>query len=241
MNVADSIAIVTGSSSGIGQSFTEQLLQKGGTVYGLSRSIERMEAHKKQLGDTAERYISVPMDISNYDAIEDWVKQTFTDKNRYPDILINNAGLGYFDNVEDLALEKFEQMMQVNISGVFYLTRHITPLMKANPVTCHIINIASVAALMGNPKISVYNATKYALRGFSDALFKELRYDGIKVSCFFLGSIVTRFFDKIDEIDVHDGIMHPDEIAETLLFVLERSDNFLISELTMRPLQPKKP
>ena len=241
MNVADSIAIVTGSSSGIGQSFTEQLLQKGGTVYGLSRSIERMEAHKKQLGDTAERYISVPMDISNHDAIEDWVKQTFTDKNRYPDILINNAGLGYFDNVEDLALEKFEQMMQVNVSGVFYLTCHITPLMKANPVTCHIINIASVAALMGNPKISVYNATKYALRGFSDALFKELRYDGIKVSCFFPGSIATRFFDKIDEIDVHDGIMHPDEIAETLLFVLERSDNFLISELTVRPLQPKKP
>ena len=241
MHVADSIAIVTGSSSGIGQSFTEQLLQKGATVYGLSRSIERMEAHKKQLGDTAERYISVPMDISNHDAIEDWVKQTFTDKNRYPDILINNAGLGYFDNVEDLALEKFEQMMQVNVSGVFYLTRHITPLMKANPVTCHIINIASVAALMGNPKISVYNATKYALRGFSDALFKELRYDGIKVSCFFPGSIATRFFDKIDEIDVHDGMMHPDEIAETLLFVLERSDNFLISELTMRPLQPKKP
>lgn len=241
MNVADSIAIVTGSSSGIGQSFTEQLLQKGATVYGLSRSIERMEAHKKQLGDTAERYISVPMDISNHDAIEDWVKQTFTDKNRYPDILINNAGLGYFDNVEDLALEKFEQMMQVNVSGVFYLTRHITPLMKANPVTCHIINIASVAALMGNPTISVYNATKYALRGFSDALFKELRYDGIKVSCFFPGSIATRFFDKIDEIDVHDGMMHPDEIAETLLFVLERSDNFLISELTMRPLQPKKP
>ena len=128
MNVADSIAIVTGSSSGIGQSFTEQLLQKGATVYGLSRSIERMEAHKKQLGDTAERYISVPMDISNHDAIEDWVKQTFTDKNRYPDILINNAGLGYFDNVEDLALEKFEQMMQVNVSGVFYLTRHITRL-----------------------------------------------------------------------------------------------------------------
>ena len=241
MNVADSIAIVTGSSSGIGQSFTEQLLQKGATVYGLARSIERMEAHKKQLGDTAERYISVPMDISNHDAIEDWVKQAFTDKNRYPDILINNAGLGYFDNVEDLALEKFEQMMQVNVSGVFYLTRHITPLMKANPVTCHIINIASVAALMGNPTISVYNATKYALRGFSDALFKELRYDGIKVSCFFPGSIATRFFDKIDEIDVHDGMMHPDEIAETLLFVLERSDNFLISELTMRPLQPKKP
>jgi len=113
--------------------------------------------------------------------------------------------------------------------------------MKAHPNTCHIINIASVAALMGNPKISVYNATKYALRGFSDALFKELRYDGIKVSCFFPGSIATHFFDEIDEIEVHNAMMHPNEVAETLLFVLERSDNFLISELTMRPLQPKKP
>ena len=241
MNLADSIAIVTGSSSGIGQSFAEQLLQKGATVYGLSRSFKRMEEHKKQLGDVGADYIPVQMDISDHDAIEHWVKQTFADANYYPDILINNAGLGYFDNVEDLSLEKFEQMMQVNVSGVFYLTRHITPLMKANYKICHIINIASVAALLGNPKISVYNATKYALRGFSDALFKELRYDGIKVSCFFPGSIATHFFDEIDEIEVHNGMMHPDEVAETLIFVLERSDNFLINELTMRPLQPKKP
>ena len=241
MNLADSIAIVTGSSSGIGQSFAEQLLQKGATVYGLSRSFKRMEVHKKQLGVVGADYIPVQMDISDHDAIEHWVKQTFADANYYPDILINNAGLGYFDNVEDLSLEKFEQMMQVNVSGVFYLTRHITPLMKANYKICHIINIASVAALLGNPKISVYNATKYALRGFSDALFKELRYDGIKVSCFFPGSIATHFFDEIDEIEVHNGMMHPDEVAETLIFVLERSDNFLINELTMRPLQPKKP
>tara|TARA_B100000963_G_scaffold360259_2_gene390477 strand:- start:627 stop:1352 length:726 start_codon:yes stop_codon:yes gene_type:complete len=241
MNLADSIAIVTGSSSGIGQSFTKQLLQKGATVYGLSRSFNRMEEHKKQLGNVGVDYIPVQMDISDHDAIKHWVKQTFSDVNRYPDILINNAGLGYFDNIENLSLEKFEQMMQVNVSGVFYLTRHITPLMKANSKICHIINIASVAALMGNPKISVYNATKYALRGLSDALFKELRYDGIKVSCFFPGSIATPFFDEIDEIEVHNGMMHPDEVAETLIFVLERSDNFLINELTMRPLQPKKP
>ena len=69
MNVADSIAIVTGSSSGIGQSFTEQLLQKGATVYGLSRSLERMEAHKNQLGDAGAHYIPVRMDISDHDAI----------------------------------------------------------------------------------------------------------------------------------------------------------------------------
>jgi len=238
MIISGSIAIVTGASSGIGQSFTEHLLQKGSTVFGLSRNLERMQAHKDTLGAQGEQYYPVHMDISDHDAIQSWVESEFKSQNITPDILINNAGVGYFDQVEDLPLEQFEQMMQVNVSGVFYLTRHITPLMKANPKVCHIINIASVAALMGNPKISVYNATKYALRGFSDALFKELRYDGIKVSCFFPGSIATRFFDHIEDITVHDGMMHPDEVANTLIHVLETSDNFLINEITMRPLQP---
>lgn len=239
MIISGSMAIVTGASSGIGQSFTEHLLQKGATVYGLSRNLDRMQAHKESLGTMGAHYHPFQMDISDHDAIESWVNEEFKVSDIHPDILINNAGVGYFDQVEELPLEQFEQMMQVNVSGVFYLTRHITPLMKANPKVCHIINIASVAALMGNPKISVYNATKYALRGFSDALFKELRFDGIKVSCFFPGSIATRFFDHIEGIEVHDGMMHPDEVANTLIHVLETSDNFLINEITMRPLQPK--
>ena len=167
MIISGSMAIVTGARSGIGQSFTEYLLQKGATVYGLSRNLDRMHTHKESLGTMAEHYHPVQMDISDHDAIESWVNEEFKVADIHPDILINNAGVGYFDQVE------------------------------------------------------------------------ELRFDGIKVSCFFPGSIATRFFDHIDWIEVHDGMMHPDEVANTLIHVLETSDNFLINEITMRPLQPK--
>jgi short-subunit dehydrogenase len=94
---------------------------------------------------------------------------------------------------------------------------------------------------MGNPTISGYNATKFGLRGFSEALFKELRFDGIKVTCFFPESISTSFFDDIESVTLHDNMMHPVDIAKTLKYVLETSDNFLINEITMRPLNPKPP
>jgi len=130
--------------------------------------------------------------------------------------------------VDDLKISEWDKMMNVNLSGVFYLTRLIVPFMKQNENVCHIVNISSIAGLMGNPQISAYNATKYGLRGLSDALFKELRYDGIKVSCFFPGSIATNFFDAIDEVDQHPNMM-------------SAPDNFLINEIIMRPLNPKSP
>lgn len=234
MNIENKKAIVTGASSGIGASFSKALIEKGATVYGLARSTDKLEQLKEILG---EEFIPVTLDITDHDGIESWVDDTFSDDNR-PDILINNAGLGIFDNVDDQTLEDWHTMVNTNLNGVFYITRKIVPLMKANPNHTHIINIASIAGLMGNPSLSGYNATKFGLRGFSEALFKELRNDQIKVSCMFPGSIATSFFDNTP-MEVHDHMMDPEEVAETVIFLLERSDNFLINELTLRPLEPK--
>ena len=236
MNLQSKIAIVTGASSGIGAEFSKMLVEAGAKVYGLARSTDKLEQLKKKLG---EQFVPVPLDITDYPAIENWVESTFKKQN--PDILVNNAGLGYFGDVDELSLEQWHAMMNVNLSGVFYITRLIVPLMKKNPNVCHIANIASVAGLMGNPQISGYNATKFGLRGFSEALFKELRFDGIKVTCFFPGSISTNFFDSIESVELHDNMMHPADIAKTLKYVLETPDNFLINEITMRPLNPKPP
>ena len=180
------------------------------------------------------------MDITNVQDISDWVDGTFH-STHLPDVLVNNAGLGYFGNVDELSLEDWHAMMNTNLSGVFYLTRKIVPLMKDNQDVCHIVNIASVAGLMGNPQISAYNATKFGLRGFSESLFKELRYDGIKVTCFFPGSIATNFFSNIDAVNNHGNMMTDQNLADTLIFVLQTPDNYLINELTMRPLNPKPP
>tara|TARA_R110002124_G_scaffold183735_1_gene351180 strand:+ start:10187 stop:10903 length:717 start_codon:yes stop_codon:yes gene_type:complete len=237
MNIKSKIAIVTGASSGIGAEFSKDLVERGATVYGLARSIDKLNKIKKQLGD---RFIPVQQDVTKSDELEKWVSKTFSTKHT-PAILINNAGLGYFADVDELKLDEWNNMLNVNLSGIFYLTRLIVPLMKENENVCHIFNISSIAGLMGNPQLSAYNATKYGLRGFSDALYKELRYDGIKVSCFFPGSIATSFFDAIDEVDQHPNMMHASDVSNTLIHVLETPDNFLINELTMRPLNPKNP
>lgn len=237
MNLKSKIAIVTGASSGIGAEFSKDLVKKGATVYGLARSIEKLEAIKEKLGNS---FIPVQQDVTKSDELEKWATKTFSDDHT-PDILINNAGLGYFANVDELKLEEWNNMLNVNLSGIFYLTRLIVPMMKKNDNICHIINISSVAGIMGNPQLSAYNATKYGLRGFSDALFKELRYDGIKVSCFFPGSIATNFFEAIDAVDQHPNMMNASDVSNTLIHVLETPDNFLINELIMRPLNPKSP
>jgi NADP-dependent 3-hydroxy acid dehydrogenase YdfG len=236
MNLNSKVAIVTGASSGIGAEFSKMLVEAGATVYGLARNPEKLNIVKKKLGNS---FIPVKMDITDAMGIEEWVKETF--KKNSPDILVNNAGLGFFADVEDLSMEQWHSMMNVNLNGVFYLTRVIVPMMKKKPQVCHIVNIASVAGLMGNPQLTAYNATKFGLRGFSDALFKELRFHGIKVSCFFPGSISTNFFDSIDAVELHENMMQPADVANTLKHVLETPDNFLINEITMRPLNPKPP
>lgn len=236
MNIDSKIAIVTGASSGIGSAFSQSLINNGATVYGLARSTDKLEKIQTKLG---EQFIPVTLDITNHDAIKKWVAETFSEAHQ-PDILINNAGLGRFGNVDELPMADWEAMIQTNLSGIFYMTRQLVPLMKQNESVCHIINIASIAGKIGNPQLTGYNASKFGVRGFSEALFKELRYDGIKVTCFYPGSIATKFFGEVD-METHPNMMQPDEVAQVLINVLETPDNFLINDITMRPLNPKPP
>lgn len=237
MNLDSKVAIVTGASSGIGAEFSKMLVENGTEVYGLARSTDKLQKIQKSLG---EQFHPVTIDITNADELENWVNDTFS-RNHRPDILINNAGVMYSANVEDLTMDEWHTMISVNLNGIFYLTRLIVPLMKENEQACHIINIASIAGLLGNPTISGYNASKFGVRGFSEALFKELRYDGIKVTCVFPGSINTDLFDKIDGVENHPNMMKTTDISSTVKFLLETDDNFLINEITMRPLNPKDP
>ena len=234
MNIESKIAVITGASSGIGKAFSKALIDKGATVYGIARSKDKLANLEKEFG---EQFIAVPLDVTDNLAIENWVEETFSEDSQ-PDILINNAGLGRFGNVDELPLEDWETMMRTNVDGIFYLTRQIVPYMKQNKNVCHIFNIASIAGLLGNPQLSGYNATKFAVRGISEALFKELRYDGIKVTCFYPGSIATDFFTQIGQ-ETHPNMMMPEDVAQVLVNVLETPDNFLINEITMRPLNPK--
>lgn len=230
-------AIVTGASSGLGRSIATLFAREGARVYGLARREERLNELRKQLGDS---FVPVPMDVTDRKAVKEWVAHTFQEDLR-PDILINNAGMAHMAAVDEQTDEEWDQMIGTNLTATFTLTRELVPHMKANPAVCHIVNIASVAGLIGNPELSGYNASKFAVRGFSEALFKELRYDGIKVSCIYPGSINTEFFDISGMIDRHPNMMHPDDVARTVEHLITTPDNLLINEVALRPLNPKRP
>jgi NADP-dependent 3-hydroxy acid dehydrogenase YdfG len=161
MNIENKTAIITGASSGIGAAFSKALIKKGAVVYGLARRMDKLKALQKELGDN---FKPVKLDVTSHAEIESWVQKTFKD-DHLPDILINNAGLATFGDVDKLPVTDWQTMQNTNVNGVFYLTRNVVPFMKLNPEICHIINISSIAGLLGNPKMSGYNASKYAVRG----------------------------------------------------------------------------
>jgi NADP-dependent 3-hydroxy acid dehydrogenase YdfG len=238
MNISDKVSIVTGASSGLGKAFSEALVHQGAAVvYGLARSSDKLEIIRDELGN---RFQPVPMDITDLESIEEWVMETFSDDNE-PDILINNAGLAIFSNIEDLTLYEWHSMVETNLNGTFYTTRQLIPYMKDNENVCHIINISSIAGKVAGPKMTGYNASKFGVRGFTEALFQEVRYDGIKVTSFCPGSSDTHFFDRIEGAEANENMLQASSVADQVTDVIETPDNFLIDEIIMRPLNPQPP
>ncbi len=234
MNLHNRVAIVTGASSGLGREFSRKLVRLGVTVYGFARRIDRMKSLQSKIG---AEFIPVECDVTH----EASVKDAFFKINRL-DILINNAGLGRFAAVDAQTKQDWDVQIETNLTGVYLCTRYAVPLMKdQNQQTGfggHIVNIASVAGLVGNPNLSAYNATKFGLRGFSEATMKELRGDGIKVSCICPGSVETEFVSVAGSTGAPNP-MHTQDIANTVIHVLQAPDNYLISEVVMRPLRPR--
>lgn len=236
MDINDKTAVVTGSSRGLGTAISRELVKDGAQVYGLARSLDKLNALQDELGND---FTPSRLDITDPQAIEQWVNSNFSGDDR-PDILINNAGSSHFGKVDEMNSESWQSMIDTNINGIFNITSRIVPLMKENEGSSHIINIGSILGGQGNPKMSGYCATKFAVRGFSESLFKELRYDNIKVTCVNPGSIETNLF-KEDGVEPHGNMLQPSGIAGTVTDVLNTPDNMLISDLTMRPLNPKNP
>lgn len=229
-------AILTGASSGLGAAIAAALIKKNVVVYGIARNINALNNLKEGLG---ELFHPVQMDITHEQDIISWVGNTFNETN-CPDILINNAGVGGFKKIDETPTGEWLGMVNTNLNGLFYITSHVAALMKKKDSFSHIINIGSILGMVGRKDGAAYCTTKFGVRGFSEALYMELRYFNIKVTCINPGSIETDFF-RSSGIVPHDNMLHPDDIANTIVHVLETPDNMLINEMTIRPLNPKQP
>lgn len=233
MQLESKIAIVSGAGSGLGKAISKTLVKEGTLVYGIGRNQEKLSATQAELG---RQFIPVQLDVTNIHDIKDWVGQTFSEHHR-PDILINNAGIGGFGKIDEMDNLLWTDIIDINVKGMYYLTACIVPLMKANTDSNHIINIGSIMGTTTKGEATAYTASKYAVNGFSESLFKELRGDNIKVTCVNPGSIETDFFAKCG-IDPGQNILQAFDVADTILFILKTPDNVLIDEIKLRPLRP---
>ncbi len=231
MNLQNKIAVVTGVSKGIGKAVCQKLLENGAQVFGFGRNNNDI---------SNPNYTFILCDVRSFESVQNAFSQVFAASNETIDILINNAGLGYFGFLEDLPNEQFHEMQETNVNGIFYCCKMALPKMKEKE-SGHIINIASTAALEGMAQVSGYCATKWAVKGLSESLFREVREFKIKVTCIYPGSTKTDFFRNSPGVKPHDYMLMPEDVAANLIFALQMPDNFHTVNLEIRPLQPKGP
>ncbi len=236
MNLKNKIAVLTGVSSGLGKSITQALIDKGVIVYGLARNSEALSLLRENLG---QNFHPVRMDITNAESVKNWVEETFS-LEKIPNILINNAGAGSFQKIEETEEEEWLKMINTNLNGMFYITKAVSALMKETQESSHILNIGSILGKTARPEGAAYCASKFGVSGFTESLFKELRFFNIKVTAFHPGSIETDFF-KSSGIKAHKNMLSPKDLANTIIHILEMPENMLVNEITVRPLNPSKP
>ena len=244
-------AIITGISRGIGKSIALSLLDRGVSVFGWGRTKPdyfKPGLHFVSCDITDENSVRNALEITCNILATATQNSRANDAPNLPatelrpsegiDFLINNAGFGYFAPIESFSTQKFQEMMAVNVTGAFLVTKTVLPLIRSQGKG-HIINISSIAGRVGMPQGEGYNASKFALAGFSESLFNELRKEGIKVTTVYPGAVQTHFFDEIQGVKPNDKMLNAADLAATIVHVLDSPPNYLIREIEIRPLNSK--
>lgn len=194
MDPKGKVVIVTGASSGIGESTARQFGREGAKIVLAARRVDRLEAVAKEIADmgTGAEVSVVAADLSKLEDIQSLVNQTLQKFGRI-DVLVNNAGFGRLDWLENLdPVKDIQAQMDVNAMGVIQTTRQVLPVMIKQRGG-HIVNMGSMAGLIGTPTYTIYAASKHAVHGFSEALRREVKPWGIDVSVVYPGGVVTEF------------------------------------------------
>jgi NAD(P)-dependent dehydrogenase (short-subunit alcohol dehydrogenase family) len=237
MNLDGKVAFVTGGTRGIGFAIAKELLKAGAKVFicardksGLKEALKELSSYGRVEGETC--------DVRSEEQVRTCLQHCEYLFGRL-DILINNAGIGIIGKtVEEMSGDEFRQTLETNLFGVFYSCHYAVPIMKR----CgggYIINISSLAGQNPHPRMAAYNASKFALNGFSEALMQEVRHDNIKVSYICPGSVNTSFGgDSVSE--ERSWQLQPEDIAEVILDLLKMHPRALPSKIEIRPARPPK-
>ncbi len=218
----DKLIIVTGGSSGIGQALARQLAEAGAHVWIWARREVLLKETLSTLGGNGKHAYHV-VDVGKREQVEAAFERVCQEAG-VPDIIINNAGITHPSYIEEIPIEIFEQMMQVNYFGTVYLTQAALPAMLERG-SGHIVNVSSTAGFIGAFGFGAYGPTKFAVRGYSDVLRSEMKYRGIRVSIVFPPDTDTPMMAdenkykpfETKEISGSAGLLSADTVAKVTL------------------------
>ena len=234
-SLENKVAFITGGSKGIGFGVAKSLLDLGMKVAITSRSLENAKKAAAKLG-SEDKVLALEADVRDYKSQQKAV-DTLIDKWGQLDVLIANAGIGHFGNIDELSVKQWQETIDTNLSGVFYSIKSSLEALKKSEG--YVITISSLAGTNFFSGGAAYNASKFGVTGFSQAVMLDLRDKGIKVSTIMPGSVATYFNDHTPtEEDAWK--IQPQDIGELVVDLLKLNPRTLPSKIEVRPSQPPK-
>lgn len=234
-----SVVLITGGNRGIGKATAELFSEKGATVLFTSRHKDTFpQLEKEFIKRGASKSKGYLFDIRMQSESVHLIQQIKRDFETI-DILINNAGVGFFNNIAELTPREWEDVINTNLTGVFYLTHEVLPLMT-NQKKGHIVNVGSLASKNTFVGGGAYCASKFGLLGFSECLMLEVRDYNIKVSTIMPGSVNTPFMTQTEDSDDETWKLTAKDVADTIYDVVNTRSGHLMSRVELRPLMPSK-
>ena len=231
-------ALVTGGTRGIGRAITQKLLEAGCSVTICGRDPAAVERAVAELGaQEGVKIFGISADVTILEDVRRLIRFA-ADSMGGLDILVNNAGIGIFSSVAEMSVEDWRRTINTNLTGVFYCCHEALPLLKASGAG-YIVNLSSLAGKNPFAGGAAYNASKFGLNGFSEAMMLDHRYDNIRVTYVMPGSVDTEFSPRAPSADANWKIAATD-VADMILAVLRMPERTLVSRLEIRPAKPKR-
>lgn len=228
------VVYITGGSKGIGKGIAAYLLEKGYNVAISSRQAEAAQQAAESLGNNKNKVLGIQSDVRKPEDEERAVKAILAKWGRL-DVLVANAGMGIFAPIEDLTHEQWNQVIDTNVTGVFNSVKAAVEAIKKTKG--YIITIGSLAGINFSPKSTAYNASKFAIVGFSQALMLDLRQQDVKVTTIMPGSVSSHFNNHLPgEEDAWK--IQPEDMGEIVYDLLKMNPRTLPSKVEVRPSKP---
>lgn len=223
------VVAITGAGSGLGASLAKKYSEMGCHVCLLGRNTSKLNRVAEQLTGSYSIYET---DVSSKGEVEKTMASIKEEVGPI-DLLINNAGLGVFDLAENLTEENVHDMIDINLKGTIFCTQEVLPSMKERNEGL-IINIVSTAGVEGKVTESVYCASKFGVRGFTESLVKELNDTGIRVFGAYMGGMKSPFWEGILTEERMKNLMDPDDIADIIIANAKVRKNLIVTEVIIK-------